>query len=55
MSHLVFALPGNEILASRLAALSGGELGHLESRHFPDGETYLRFAENLEGRSIVLA
>lgn len=55
MSGLVFALPGNEKLASQLAAAPGLTLGRLETRHFPDGETYLRFADEPGGRSVVLA
>jgi len=55
MSSLIFALPGNEDLAAQLATISGGRLGRLETRHFPDGETYLRFAEDLEGHSVVIA
>jgi len=55
MSFLIFPLPGNEDLASRLAAVSGGTVGRLETRRFPDGETYLRFADGLEGQSVVIA
>lgn len=55
MSSMVFALPGNEELAAQLAAASGGTLGQLETRHFPDGETYLRFADSLQGHSVVIA
>jgi ribose-phosphate pyrophosphokinase len=32
----------------------GFELGQLDTRQFPDGETYLRFMTNPEGRSIAL-
>ena len=32
----------------------GFELGHIETRQFPDGETYLRFITSPEGRSIAL-
>ena len=55
MSFLIFPLPGNEDLASQLAAASGGTMGRLETRHFPDGETYLRFADGLDGQSVVIA
>ena len=37
---LIIALPGNERLASDLAAAVDGELGQIEMREFPDGETY---------------
>ena len=52
---LIIALPGNERLASDLAAAVDGELGQIEMREFPDGETYLRFVTNLEGRSLAIA
>jgi ribose-phosphate pyrophosphokinase len=55
MSFLIFPLPGNEDLASQLAAASGGTMGRLETRHFPDGETYVRFADSLDGQSVVIA
>ncbi len=51
---LVFGLPGNERLARELAAALPGELGQLESRRFPDGETYLRLRADPRGRQVVL-
>jgi ribose-phosphate pyrophosphokinase len=50
----VFALPGNEMLARRLCELRGWELGQLETRRFPDGESYARFHGALQGRDVVL-
>jgi ribose-phosphate pyrophosphokinase len=47
-------LPGNDVLCAQLARLAGGELTILEARNFPDGETYLRFAGDLEGRDLIL-
>ena len=41
-------------MAEKLATLCGGELGAIETRDFPDGETYLRFRSDVAGRSIVL-
>jgi ribose-phosphate pyrophosphokinase len=52
--RLFFALPGNEVMAERLAAFVGADLGRLETRSFPDGETYLRFATDPRHRSVVL-
>ena len=51
---LVVPLPGNEALGSRIASGLGGELGQLETRSFPDGETYLRFQVDPRGRDLVL-
>ena len=54
MSALIFPMPGNEGLADRLAGLLPGSIGKLDTRRFPDGETYLRFADDPEGRDVVL-
>jgi thymidine phosphorylase len=53
-SALVIALPGSEDLAGRIARGIGAELGQLETRTFPDGETYLRLRSDPSGREIVL-
>lgn len=49
-----FALPGNERVASDLAGLTSAELGRLELRQFPDGETYVRFHSEVKGRDVFL-
>ena len=51
---LIFPLPGNEMMAEKLGAALGGELGRFETRRFPDEETYLRFATDPTGRSVAL-
>ncbi len=51
---LVIALPGNDEMAARIARDLDGDVGELESRKFPDGETYLRFRTDPKGRSVVL-
>jgi len=55
MKPLVFPLPGNEALADALAAHMYGERGSLDSRRFPDGESYLRFDTSVADREVVLA
>jgi len=52
---LLIAMPGNERLSAELADGLHYELGHLDTRQFPDGETYLRFAESPEMRSVAIA
>lgn len=37
-----FGMPGNEELAEGLAVLTGLQVGRLEARRFPDGESYVR-------------
>lgn len=51
---LFIPFPENEAFAHRLATLADGELGTLETRRFPDGETYLRFGTDPRGRTTVV-
>ena len=37
-----FGMPGNAELADELAVLTGSEAGLVETRRFPDGESYVR-------------
>ena len=52
MTPLLVAIPGNGRLAEDLAVTLRYELGRLEIRAFPDGETYLRFHTSPNGRSV---
>lgn len=52
--RLVLPMPGNEAFAARLAAASGAELGRVETRRFPDGETYVRLLSATKGRAVDL-
>ncbi len=55
MTPLLFiAMPGNDAMAQSLAKMLDGEIGKVELRDFPDGETYLRFAGDLGGRTLAL-
>ena len=51
---LLIAMASNERLAAELADDLHYELGHLDTRQFPDGETYLRFATSPEARSVAI-
>ena len=51
---LVVPMPGNEAVAGAIAKRLAAPLGSLEMRSFPDGETYLRFDEDPEGRDVIL-
>lgn len=51
---ILFALPGNEAIAAQLANELGGTLGQLETRQFPDDETYLRVDADVAGRSVIV-
>jgi ribose-phosphate pyrophosphokinase len=54
MTPLLIALPGNERLASILAPAIGAETGKVETRRFPDGETYWRYMTPVAGRTVAL-
>ena len=51
---LFFSLPGNEEACERIALFSEGEVGKIESRCFPDGESYVRVATDVSGRETVV-
>lgn len=50
---MICALPGNEAFAERLRLELGMGAVELESRRFPDGESYLRFRQDLKGRDVA--
>ncbi len=54
MKSLFFALPGNEDLTARLTVRLAAEAGAVETRRFPDGETYVRLLADVKGCSVVL-
>lgn len=54
MKPLILCRTGHEDMASRLAPLLDAEHGEVETRRFPDGETYVRIASPVKGRRIVL-
>jgi ribose-phosphate pyrophosphokinase len=51
---LLLPMPGNEPLAGKLADLLGWPVGNVETRHFPDGESYVRIATVVNARPVVL-
>jgi ribose-phosphate pyrophosphokinase len=51
---LILALPGNETFSRQLAESARWELGALETRRFPDGETYVRILSDVASRSVCL-
>lgn len=54
MKLTVIALPGAEPFAERIAHHLDAPRCRLESRRFPDGETYLRVADEVAGREAVV-
>ena len=51
---IVCALPGNEAMAHHLATILDAQQGHIESRRFTDGESYVRFEEAVDRKHVVL-
>ncbi|MFZ5673230.1 MAG: ribose-phosphate pyrophosphokinase [Pseudomonadota bacterium] len=51
---LIVALPGNEAFARNLASAGAWELGAIETRSFPDGESYVRLLSDVAGKSVAL-
>ncbi len=54
MSLLLVSLPGNEAMTKRLAEHMDAEISILECRSFPDGESYLRYRTEVEGKQVVI-
>lgn len=52
--HLVLPLPGNELFARQLATAGRWKLGTLETRQFPDGESYVRITAEVKDKSVLL-
>lgn len=52
--YVIIPLPGNEALARDLARSGAGELAAIETRNFPDGETYVRLACDVAGQAVLL-
>lgn len=54
MSPLVFSVESATEIVDALISQLPGERGELESRSFPDGETYLRVKSDCLGRDVVI-
>lgn len=52
--EVVIPLPGNEALAESISKQLPSERGSLQMRSFPDEETYLRYEDQLTGRTVIL-
>lgn len=52
--RVIFPLPGNETFAQTLAEAGGFELGVMETRRFPDGESYVRLLTDVTGKCVDL-
>lgn len=50
--NMLLPMPGNETMAVSLAANMSAELGVLETRRFPDQESYVRLACDVNGKDV---
>lgn len=55
MRKVVFAFPGNELMAGSIRNGLDASLGKIEMRHFPDGETYLRLVTDVLEHEVIVA
>ncbi len=51
---LLIGMPGNEAMTKSLMPFLGAEIGQVELRAFPDGETHLQFLTDLSGRALII-
>jgi ribose-phosphate pyrophosphokinase len=51
---LVVAMPGNDAMTQTLARTLKADVGRIQLRAFPDGETYLRFLTDVSARTLVM-
>jgi ribose-phosphate pyrophosphokinase len=51
---IVLPLPGNAQLASDLARALAAPLGAMETRRFPDGESYVRLLSEVAGQEVIM-
>ncbi len=52
MRRLILPMPGDEALAAALAQACHADTGRVETRRFPDGESYVRLHGDPAGRSV---
>lgn len=54
MNLQIVCMPGSERCAEQIAERLGAARCRLESRRFPDGETYLRLLDDVQGRHVAV-
>jgi len=50
---MIIPLPGNETMGHKLSTLLDAPLGQLETRQFPDGESYVRLADEVANLDVI--
>ena len=54
MKPIIFGGSQGKVLAFKVSKIANVELGDLTVKSFPDGETYVRFLTEVEGRPVIL-
>lgn len=54
MKPIIFAFPGNELLAQRIITKIKGEKGDFVLRQFPDEETYVRILSEVDQKEVII-
>jgi ribose-phosphate pyrophosphokinase len=54
MKKIIFALPGNELLAESLTKKLNADSGELIIRHFPDGESYINVISDVSNKEVII-
>src|SRR5689334_12772820 len=52
--RIVLPMPGNAVLATRIAATGAARLGEMSLSRFPDGESHVRIESDVRGRAVFL-
>ena len=54
MNKIIFALPGNEILANNISKKMNITIGNFVLRQFPDQETYIRLLTDVSEKEVII-
>ena len=54
MNRIIFAMPGNEIIANTIASKLQLPVGEMELRSFPDAETYIRILSDVAKKEVII-
>jgi ribose-phosphate pyrophosphokinase len=54
MKKIIFALPGNELLAESPTKKLNADSGELIIRHFPDGESYINVISDVSNKEVII-
>ncbi|MFZ4395684.1 MAG: ribose-phosphate pyrophosphokinase-like domain-containing protein, partial [Kiritimatiellia bacterium] len=54
MNMRIFSGTSNPVLAGKIAAYLGQDLGAIDIQRFPDGETFVKIRDNIRGGDLFL-